>query len=48
MYLEKFQDKYGQAKRLEGTINSVVKQFRKSSILYTNVPMQKVDFIVNF
>ena len=37
VYLDKFQDKHDEAKGLEGTINSVIKQFRKSSILYTNV-----------
>ena len=37
VYLDEFQDKHDQAKGLEDTINSVIEQFMKSSILYTNV-----------
>ena len=37
MYFDKYQGKLNQAKGLKDTIGSVVKQFRKSSILYTNL-----------
>ena len=36
MYLDKFQDKQSEAKGLEVTMNSVIKQFRKRSNQYTN------------
>ena len=46
VYLDKFQDMYDQAKGLEDTISSVIEQFMKSSILYTNVC--KMSIFVQF